>query len=1703
MSAQSPNTLRGLEEAVNRLNAQRTVATRPTPWRKAGFGENFLRLLNIGTEGSVKGNIPFFSQLGEGIFGGISEEERTQVRSYSDLIELRDPLGEDATLGDKVGRFMVGLAADIFLDPITYVTLGARAGLSGLTKAGKAALGKSVARRAPLLATKHGLTEGAARRLASEQFMRVARRQAPSIFKGGMRWMGMEVPGSRAAFGRIGQGSKWMTERSWFQTISQPLRSGFKVLTKRKGVDDAMEATFGAKGYWTDVMNAKANDLINETHIKVASGAIDDGERVLIMNLMETPRTVDVRGTKAWRRLSVPAQELGAKWLKFQDDIENVIRTNVPGGEELLDNSKVYKQRLSQLLNIQKGANKKLRKYVQVHQRGLIKKLKQDIREKVLVAEGELKVNGKIADELERVVPAIDPFLLPSSGTSRLKDFVDSAVYSLSNAMKTSGALAKLAKGDAKIAQVLQDLGVKLAEKKDILDARKLIQGEIKKLTDNWNTHIGEFVERHPDWAADLRGGMKKEEVQRLAIARLMERGELPPAIIQSTQGSALIRDNVNRLRGRIVQGQLDLAGEKKLQEIAERIMGQKLDLVDVKDLLAKTAMEGRRLDLVRNRVVATKLERLRRIELLKAEVKASGESREGLNLLDQVLRMSGKKRDELLSEHPFLARALDDLTNKFSYTKEGSLTPAGQQVMKLRDALTHATRRYGRVEKLEGRLIRFVPHFLSERAKEYSKIAKGGVVNKSAYGASYWKLQRQTYHRQTGLPMTTERFEEIIMNKGTQFTDENKFNIGMRFNPATRRGLLAAGIRNADDLKAYFDADPIRLLAQEKGALVPERPTFFERDPRTVATQQVKTTANLLSSAGFYKRLIENGTAIRLNEASVKEILAGNPKAMSRVLRTGVDVTPKNQVSILKKVEDGKGIILDDRYVAMGSVERVLTGKAGYVKVNIPMMKGFIFGGEDAIALKRAISVLTERHESEGILKLYDDLTAVWKASVTMVWPAFHSRNFMSNIYLNWIGGVKDPRVYMLASEAQYAFAKGGKMMEKALFTDTHGKKWAVNEVLELAHKNGLISREYLYQEAVDRSADSITRHAAMFGHGALGMLGKVVNLGKKAGRLVEHNARLGHLIDKLAKGESVVDAVRSVKKHLFDYDRLTPFERKVMRRIVPFYCVPDHSEILTRDGWKHRKYLRLDEEVMTYNVERDCLEWQPCLDVATFPHDQELTVITSKRGVRLESTDNHRWAVLRNTSFVKGKWYGGDRRLIESRNLNTIHNVIMSSEYHGKDSLLTPEQARLYGWLLTDGYWRFRGNHCEAMIYQSPKKFLKEVIEVAGGTPRKPHPDTGVICVPVLKDRVVALLPYLQLGKDGCANIPAKLSREAIDAMYDAMYKGDGLTSVKRHQDHFAAQRPAVRECFRLLALMRGKRTTANSKRGCYVSNRRTMKVMSATIKKEHYQGIVWCPRTSNGTWVMRQNGTITITGNTFLRNNLPLQLEFAVTQPGKLSGLMKALKEAGSREGITTIENELLPDYVRSEPNIRLNPERGKLRFLAGLGIPLDDIDRIPMPFSSSFFDTLRKDMGLMNPIPKTIIETAFGVSTFTGQPHFAHYGFEVPQRVPTVLLSLPKSMRQLFNIRSARVEGEEVALASPRAAAFLRALPGFARAESLGKKLSDKDETTALKTLYALVGMTVREVDIGTARQRRGQRRRAEREQRRIERRIERE
>jgi hypothetical protein len=508
------------------------------------------------------------------------------------------------------------------------------------------------------------------------------------------------------------------------------------------------------------------------------------------------------------------------------------------------------------------------------------------------------------------------------------------------------------------------------------------------------------------------------------------------------------------------------------------------------------------------------------------------------------------------------------------------------------------------------------------------------------------------------------------------------------------------------------------------------------------------------------------------------------------------------------------------------------------------------------------------------------------------------------------------------------------------------------------------------------------------MVDSGTLSGVGKVTEEGAKlAGQIGEWSMipeqyrRVAQHLNFYRQTKNVNEAHQAVRETLFNYAELSKTEREVFKRLMPFYCVPESSLALTRIGWKKYTDIKIGEDLLTYSMEKDEYEWKPALEISVFDHDEELISLSNTRHEIL-FTPEHRWVVEKHKQNIKKSLkeysYPKEVKITTGKELNTLNSIKVVSEYKGTESIISVEDARLLGWLLTDGYFRKRKNYIEAVIYQHPNKFLDEVKDVAGGRPRKPHPVSGTICVPVLKERVKRIGHLLDRSKkaDDWCDVVGQMSREAMEVMYDAMYKADGTVSEGRSQDSFACEsKDGVARTFEMLATLLGYRVAKN-KRGYYVSKHRNLRIAAMKKEMKHYTGKVWCPRTENGTWVMKQGNLITITGNSFSKNNLIFQFKNMIHEPQRYSKFVNLLDSLQNAMIGPDQENwDLLPEWLRDDRySLPLGTKDGTMKTLSNINMSFEDLENLDMK------GTISK----LNPLLKMGIELSTGQSTFMRQP-----------------------------------------------------------------------------------------------------------------------
>jgi hypothetical protein len=173
-----------------------------------------------------------------------------------------------------------------------------------------------------------------------------------------------------------------------------------------------------------------------------------------------------------------------------------------------------------------------------------------------------------------------------------------------------------------------------------------------------------------------------------------------------------------------------------------------------------------------------------------------------------------------------------------------------------------------------------------------------------------------------------------------------------------------------------------------------------------------------------------------------------------------------------------------------------------------------------------------------------WDRGTNVWRISVLALSPRWVLNNTLGNLILNTMGGV-GPSGYIdavqISSKAVKLMTEAKKVGTRLSFDDALIKLGVPEDVAQ-----GL----YRYEAGVSEAGTPITKGQRVVA-GVKWLPDKVYRFNST----VESFFRTAHYFDKIGKGFSVADAIKSVNEFLFDYHKLTPIQRGVFRRLDPFW--------------------------------------------------------------------------------------------------------------------------------------------------------------------------------------------------------------------------------------------------------------------------------------------------------------------------------------------------------------------------------------------------------------------------------------------------------------------------------------------------------------------------------------------------------------------
>lgn len=198
-------------------------------------------------------------------------------------------------------------------------------------------------------------------------------------------------------------------------------------------------------------------------------------------------------------------------------------------------------------------------------------------------------------------------------------------------------------------------------------------------------------------------------------------------------------------------------------------------------------------------------------------------------------------------------------------------------------------------------------------------------------------------------------------------------------------------------------------------------------------------------------------------------------------------------------------------------------------------------------------------RGDLSSTVSILEPLNAMYRALFT-THPAHLGTNVLGFLHANALAGVFNPVTYSDAAKYVGNFYKKNrpnsafsKLIKDSSLTNSENAKYLEEFIQSGVADRGLISEtQRILDEGIRRSADKFPHLSK-----AISVLGDnpITRFSKTANRIADETARAAHFVEKRKAGMSILEAEESVRKYLFDYSELTPFEREKLSKFVLFY--------------------------------------------------------------------------------------------------------------------------------------------------------------------------------------------------------------------------------------------------------------------------------------------------------------------------------------------------------------------------------------------------------------------------------------------------------------------------------------------------------------------------------------------------------------------
>ena len=349
--------------------------------------------------------------------------------------------------------------------------------------------------------------------------------------------------------------------------------------------------------------------------------------------------------------------------------------------------------------------------------------------------------------------------------------------------------------------------------------------------------------------------------------------------------------------------------------------------------------------------------------------------------------------------------------------------------------------------------------------------------------------------------------------------------------------------------------------------------------------------------------------------------------------------------------------------------------------------------------------------------------------------------------------------------------------------------------------------------------------------------------------------------------------------------------------------YCVDEKTEALTQRGWLSINDITTNDIILS--SENNKLKWSKIKSIYKNEYNGLMHKITNKTGIDMLITPRHK--LLTDRGLVEVEYLKENDRLI----------LLTDSEKGSDKKIYTDNFIKLLGWILSKGSYHFNNKKIikNISIHQNIGNNTDEIRTVLNNLNYEysESKNKSLLHFRIYKnsiDDIIKIIP----DKNITMNLVLSLTKNQRELLINTMIKGDGWNRKNDNKSYCQKDRNHI-DIFQALCILSGKRSNFKLRSiisfgkltECHYINIFSKKRNVARVenlnfhngkrngnqfigkgKKYHpnkptipYKGYIWCPETEFGTFIARRNGTVYITGNTYIdemRSAAILQLSFA---------------------------------------------------------------------------------------------------------------------------------------------------------------------------------------------------------------------------------